>query len=277
MIYHELEKMGDLNKAVEVTPFVKKMNSNNVYHGYVYKIDKIYQDVDNLNIKQNNKNIQNIQSNYTPSDVQLQAIKSLYNMNSIANFHSKEVYNYGLNNSNNVQTDDSKRATIPTSPKVQANYTNIPQIDFDKLFPKTVMPTPMPTVTVPPVDITSPTPINNNYTVNNNQSNYALANTALQLLKTIWQNRRKNDLSDSTNFTTGENRIFTREDIGEMSQEEFDKNEKAIMAQLKDMNGLPTNEDMRRETLSGGVVYVNPYTRSDGTEVKGYYRSRPKF
>ncbi|GEM_PF-1515331 len=121
MIYHELEKMGDLNKAVEVTPFVKKMNSNNVYHGYVYKIDKIYQDVDNLNIKQNNKNIQNIQSNYTPSDVQLQEIKSLYNMNSIANFHSKEVYNYGLNNSNNVQTDDSKRATIPTSPKVQSN------------------------------------------------------------------------------------------------------------------------------------------------------------
>lgn len=241
MIYHELEKMGDLNKAVEVTPFVKKMNSNNVYHGYVYKIDKIYQDVDNLNIKQNNKNIQNIQSNYTPSDVQLQAIKSLYNMNSIANFHSKEVYNYGLNNSNNVQTDDFKRAVVPTSPKVQANYTNIPQIDFDKIFPKTVMPTPMPTVTVPPVDITSPTPINNNYTVNNNQSNYALANTALQLLKTIWQNRRKNDLSDSTNFTIGENRIFTREDVGQMSQEEFDKNEKAIMAQLKDMNGLPTN------------------------------------
>lgn len=103
------------------------------------------------------------------------------------------------------------------------------------------MPTPMPTVTVPPVDITSPTPINNNYTVNNNQSNYALANTALQLLKTIWQNRRKNDLSDSTNFTIGENRIFTREDVGQMSQEEFDKNEKAIMAQLKDMNGLPTN------------------------------------
>ena len=140
------------------------------------------------------------------------------------------------------------------------------------------MPTPMPTVTVPPVDITPPTPVYNNYTVANNQPNYALANTALQLLKTIWQNRRKNDLSDSTIFTTGENRIFTREDLAQMSQEEFDKNEKAIMAQVRDFKGtMPTNEDMRRETLSGGVVYVNPYTRSDGTEVKGYYRSRPKF
>ena len=68
------------------------------------------------------------------------------------------------------------------------------------------MPTPMPTVTVPPVDITPPTPVYNNYTVANNQPNYALANTALQLLKTIWQNRRKDDLSDSANFTTGERR-----------------------------------------------------------------------
>ena len=64
---------------------------------------------------------------------------------------------------------------------------------------------------------------------------------------------------------------------GEMSQEEFDKNEKAIMTQLKDMNGLPANADMRRETLNGGAIYVNSYTRSDRTDVKGYYCSRPKF
>ena len=65
------------------------------------------------------------------------------------------------------------------------------------------MPTPMPTVTVPPVDITPPTPVYNNYTVANNQPNYALANTALQLLKTIWQNRRKDDLSDSAEKMSG--------------------------------------------------------------------------
>lgn len=87
----------------------------------------------------------------------------------------------------------------------------------------------------------------------------------------------QSDLAGYTNPITGDNRIFTREDVGQMSQEEFDKNEKAIMAQLKDMNGLPTNGDMHREALNGGAIYVNPYTRSDGTEVKGYYRSRPSF
>lgn len=87
----------------------------------------------------------------------------------------------------------------------------------------------------------------------------------------------QSDLAGYTNPVTGDNRIFTREDIGEMSQEEFDKNEKAIIAQLKDMNGLPANADMRRETLNGGAIYVNSYTRSDRTDVKGYYRSRPKF
>jgi|GEM_PF-1926461 len=88
----------------------------------------------------------------------------------------------------------------------------------------------------------------------------------------------QSDLVGYTNPITGDNRIFTREDVGQMSQEEFDKNEKAIMAQVRDFKGtMPTNEDMRRKALNGGTIYVNPYMRSDGTEVKGYYRSRPKF
>ncbi len=54
------------------------------------------------------------------------------------------------------------------------------------------------------------------------------------------------------------------------------KLEKEIDAQIQSMNGtMPTNGDMQRESMiNGGVVYVHPYTRSDGTEVKGYYRSR---
>ena len=41
---------------------------------------------------------------------------------------------------------------------------------------------------------------------------------------------------------------------------------------------MPTNSDLQREEMTGGgVVYVNSYTRSDGTKIKGYYRSRPRF
>ena len=80
-----------------------------------------------------------------------------------------------------------------------------------------------------------------------------------------------------TNPLTGNNRIFTREEIGAMNDDEFAQNEKEIMAQIQAMNGImPTNGDMLKESITGGgVVYVQPYTRSDGTKVQGYYRSRP--
>ena len=75
------------------------------------------------------------------------------------------------------------------------------------------------------------------------------------------------------------NRIFTNEEVGQMSSDEFAKHEKEIDAQTRAFNGtMPTNGDLQREAMTGGgVVYVNSYTRSDGTEVKGYYRSRPKY
>ena len=86
----------------------------------------------------------------------------------------------------------------------------------------------------------------------------------------------KSTLSGYTNPITGSNRIFTREDISSMSNDEFENYENEIMAQLKSI-GVPTNGDMERESIiSGDVVYVNSYTRSDGTNVKGYYRSKPK-
>ena len=82
-----------------------------------------------------------------------------------------------------------------------------------------------------------------------------------------------------TNPLTGNNHIYTREEVGSMSSDEFAKHEKEIDAQTRVFNGtMPTNGDLQRETLTGGgVVYVNSYTRSDGTEVKGYYRSKPNF
>ena len=91
------------------------------------------------------------------------------------------------------------------------------------------------------------------------------------------QPKQKSGLFGYTNPLTGSNHIYTREEIGQMTSEEFAKHEKEIDAQTRAFNGtMPTNGDLQREAMTGGgVVYVNSYTRSDGTEVRGYYRSRP--
>ena len=70
------------------------------------------------------------------------------------------------------------------------------------------------------------------------------------------------------------NRIFTREEIGAMSLEEFERQENFIYQQLsagKVMSEAKAQEELR----AGTVIWVNAYTRRDGTYVKGYYRSLP--
>lgn len=78
------------------------------------------------------------------------------------------------------------------------------------------------------------------------------------------------NLKEFFNKIANDNRIFTREDIGNMSSDEFSANEKAIDYQLANL-GVPTNSDM---ALSDDVVYVHSYTRDDGTKVRAHYRSK---
>lgn len=78
------------------------------------------------------------------------------------------------------------------------------------------------------------------------------------------------NLKDYFNKIKNSNRIFTREDIKEMSTDEFRSNEKAIDYQLKKI-GVPKNSDL---SLSDDVVFVHAYTRDDGTNVKAHYRSK---
>lgn len=77
-------------------------------------------------------------------------------------------------------------------------------------------------------------------------------------------------LKDFFNKITGSDRIYTREDLGEMSPTEYSSLEEAVNYQLKE-TGIPTNSDM---ALSEDVIYVKGYTRSDGTKVKAHYRSK---
>ena len=68
-------------------------------------------------------------------------------------------------------------------------------------------------------------------------------------------------------------RVYTRDDIGKMSSEEFQQHEAGIMAQMRE-KGVPTNAEAEQKAASGDLVYVKGYTREDGTDVKGYYRSK---
>lgn len=78
------------------------------------------------------------------------------------------------------------------------------------------------------------------------------------------------------NPLTGDNHIYTRQEIDSMSPDEYVKNEKEIFAQLNSKIGIPHEADLQNDVSSpnAGTVYVNSYTRADGTKVKGYYRSR---
>ena len=86
------------------------------------------------------------------------------------------------------------------------------------------------------------------------------------------QLNQQNDLSGFINQISGNSNIFTREDIKNMSADEYLKNEKAIDFQLKTI-GIPSQVQANQAVQSGGMIYVQPYTRADGTSVKGYYRS----
>lgn len=69
------------------------------------------------------------------------------------------------------------------------------------------------------------------------------------------------------------NKIFTKEEINSMNPKERYENKQAIAYQ-KESIGIPTKEQADKAVSKGGMVFVNGYTRSDGVEVKSYYRSR---
>ena len=78
-------------------------------------------------------------------------------------------------------------------------------------------------------------------------------------------------LRNFINAITNDNKIYTAEDIGGMSGDEFMENEKAINYQMANL-GIPRESDL---TGNPDVVYVHAYTRDDGTEVRAHYRSKP--
>ena len=73
------------------------------------------------------------------------------------------------------------------------------------------------------------------------------------------------------NSLTGDNRIFSNKEIADMSVREVFKNKDAIMRQHFQI-GIPSEKELQ---ASDNVVYVQAYTRDDGTEVRAHWRSKP--
>jgi len=79
------------------------------------------------------------------------------------------------------------------------------------------------------------------------------------------------NLKDFFNYILYDNKIFTREDIKQMSTKEFSDNELAIKFQLSTM-GIPSNIQLADNK---NVVYVHSYKKANGNIVKAHYRTKP--
>ena len=85
-----------------------------------------------------------------------------------------------------------------------------------------------------------------------------------------------NDKRKYTGFATDipDGKIFTAEEIGKLSTDEFSKYENYIDNQLETTYGVPRNYQAQQDVVNGVLIWVDKYKRDDGTEVSGYYRRK---
>lgn len=76
---------------------------------------------------------------------------------------------------------------------------------------------------------------------------------------------------DYKNPYTKDNKIYSYKNLYEMPLGELIKNKQEILGQYRVL-GVPRDEELQG---SDNVVYVEAYTRDDGTEVRAHYRSKP--
>lgn len=74
------------------------------------------------------------------------------------------------------------------------------------------------------------------------------------------------------NSYTNEDKIYSRKNIADMSVREAFSKKNEIMAQHNSI-GIPSEGELKN---SPNAVWVEAYTRDDGTEVRGYWRSKPE-
>ena len=129
--------------------------------------------------------------------------------------------------------------------------------------------------------------IGKTYVINNNSSNDIFIGNNNKKINDYHSIENMGKLEDAVeyepNMLTGQvsfnadfkeidsNRVFTNEEIKAMSQKEFERLEKQIIKQAA--NGKVISQKEAEKLLkSGDLIWINSYTRSDGTKVEGYFR-----
>lgn len=161
--------------------------------------------------------------------------------------------------------------TNPNDSRTFGGFIEVVSDKLNKLFQQgqpTGFAAPMPQSQIPQPKIFTPEDIGN-MTREEFDKNEKFINEQLQQGLITPTTQRKQNYSGYRNPVSGDNRIFSQEDIGGFSGDEFAKHEKEIRGQWGSI-GIPTNNELQ----SSGAIYIAPYTRSDGVQVKGHYRSR---
>ena len=89
--------------------------------------------------------------------------------------------------------------------------------------------------------------------------------------KRKFENMEKERLKDS-------DRVFYEDEYWDDMDENERKRYSTHYADYKNriLNKFPTKAELEEKVLKGELIYVNNYTRSDGTKVSGYYRKYPR-
>ena len=84
-----------------------------------------------------------------------------------------------------------------------------------------------------------------------------------------------NDYNPDEVFDT-KNRVLYKGELNLKDLEEGTPLYDLYIDNITDKNRMPTKKEVDKRTRIGELIYVEEYTRSDGTKVSGYYRACPK-
>ena len=73
-----------------------------------------------------------------------------------------------------------------------------------------------------------------------------------------------------------ENRVFHNKEINPAMTDDKNIVNQVLKQYFENGNKMPTEEELKAQVNSGNLIYVDNYTRSDGTKVSGYYRACKK-
>ena len=93
-----------------------------------------------------------------------------------------------------------------------------------------------------------------------------------QFLQKSLGKKLSQEIGSGVNPVSGDGKIYSRDEIAKLTTDEYIKLEPEIISQLNTI-GIPTEKELEKYTAAGDLIYVHPYTRSDGTKVRGYYRA----